>query len=265
MNNEKVATIVPVNHLRSIEGDSYMLALSYLAIHPNYRNFFQTHAWAGSYVILDNSAIELGRPEPFSSYIRQATRMDASEILLPDYYRRPSLTLDAAGKSLRMLNLIGEYSGKIMVVPQGSSIDDWVTNMRELLALREGPYAASTVGISCRYTSLFFGNRGDALPLIEPLLANYPNLKVHLLGCYSDPREEIAPILSLDMVNGVDSSYPTVYTQRGMRLQSHMFGNVRPARRIDFERDSYDDTLLAHNIYEWRKACSSELDATHAP
>lgn len=262
MLHSKVATIVPFHHLNLIEYDSYMLALSHAAEAVEYLSFFRDQSRNGSHVILDNSAVELGEPEPFGRYLEKALEMEAHEILLPDHFRDPSATLGAAEYALRVLTETDVYSGKIMAVPQGNSVVSWLRNAADLLGLRaitddgDRLYKVNTVGISCRYTDMFDGNRWNAaVLLLQGILRYQQDVNIHFLGCYADPREEIAPALNSIRVNGVDSSYPSVYAQNGIRLTKEMFAMPRPPREINFLADQYDVGLLRTNVNEWRNAC----------
>lgn len=259
--NTKVATLVPKAHLIDINGDEYFMALSYAATDPEYVNFFATQARIGNYVILDNSAVELGHPEPFEDYLAKAFKMGVSEVMLPDFFQDAQATVAEARRCMSILSE-QRYGGNIMVIPQGKTVLEWIECCKALLDIRvqfAGSHrylAATTVGISTRYTDFFDGSRAKILWLLE--LALFGGQKVHFLGCYADPRMEIAPVLPLHYVRGVDSSYPSVYAQQGMLLTPEAFSWPRPPRNIDFLNDKYDRTLLRANITEWRDACQSQ-------
>lgn len=264
MANPKVATIVPLHHLELLNDDEYFLALSHAAENSMYLRFFREWAEQGKYIILDNSAVELEEPEPFGHYLEKALSMGASEILLPDHFRNPERTLDAAWAAMAALENTG-YTGRIMVVPQGKTVFEWLRNAVELLDVRSvddthGLRTVTTVGISCRYTDMFDGNRTNAFTLLKDHFTKFTGrFRVHFLGCYADPREEIAPIIYNPSVQGVDSSYPSVYAQHNIVLNQQAFTMPRPARHIDFLQHTYDPLLLAYNVDMWRDACLGEI------
>lgn len=252
--NDKVATIVPVHHLDLIKDHAYFMALSY-CFSAEYAEFFSERTREGKYVMLDNSAIELGDPEPFPDYLRKAIMMHAQEIMLPDIFGSPSQTLDEALKVMNYYgNIIKQQGLNVMVIPQGREPKDWVTNMRGLAKLvmdTTGKYP--TVGISYRYNKLFGGDRRAAVDYALRL-----GFQVHLLGCSEDPRRHVQPLLSIPGVRGVDSSYPTIYAAHDMKLELEDFDKPRPERIVDFRIDIYEDSLLKYNIDTWRKACDYE-------
>jgi hypothetical protein len=79
---------------------------------------------------------------------------------------------------------------------------------------------------------------------------------IHLLGAYANPRYELKQLLRFGFVRGVDSSYPTVYTQHGLVLDDDSFSLPRPKRDIDFLNDYYNEGLLTRNIATWLRACT---------
>lgn len=266
MANPKVATIVPKSHLDEIQNDEYMMALSYALTDTTYLHFFVDSVIKGSYVILDNSAVELGGPEDFDTYLEKARYIKASEIMLPDIFQNAEATLDQAKCSLYKLGKYfysySSYNPDIMIIPQGRSGDEWRINALELINLVH-PYCKSKnskmrIGISARYTDLFGGNRWDVLWMGLGEGHGY-----HFLGCYANPWMEIRPILHLQSVVGVDSSYPSVFAKNNMELNNITLSMPRPMTKLDLINDEYHKSLLNQNINVWRSACS--LTYSHSP
>jgi hypothetical protein len=253
----QVATIVPLNHLDLIKNDTYFMALAHAAEDKSYLNFFRDRAAEGKYVILDNSAVELGRSEEFEAYVHKARSMNASCILLPDIFQDRAATFAEAVKGCDII-FTGSYAPDIMVVPQGTTIGEWLASAIDLYYLVKNKLDTTPImGISCRYTEMFHGNRASAVMLL--IAAAIPNLRIHLLWCYANPIFEVLPLLFHGSfgVMGVDSSYPSVYAWHGMQLDNKDFENPRPERKIDFLTDTYDVPLLKYNIRTWVKACLS--------
>lgn len=270
MAHPKVATIVPLNHLETIKDDEYFMALSHAADNDDYLNFFAERSAESKCVILDNSAVELGHPEPFSSYFDKAYRMKASVIMLPDHFQDRQATYNAAVECMFKLAqtlVTEEYNPSIMCIPQGKSFFEWMQSVEDLINLEitmpkkidERPgvvkrvLVPDLVGISCRYTDMFEGSRVPAIDMLTRYLRNYQ--KIHLLGAYANPLEEIQTALKYHKVVGVDSSYPCVYTSHGQALRVEHFSHERPSRDIDFLEDRYDEGLLKHNMKVWWNAC----------
>lgn len=256
----KVATIVPIKHLHVTEKDDYFMALSYLIDHQEYKEFFKARSAEGKYVILDNSAIETGEPEPFETYFEKAKSIRASCIMLPDVFQEAQTTLEKAEEALEHIteNFTPSYNPETMIIPQGINQLEWTFNLVQLR--RRVLYHLNTnpiVGISARYTSMFEGSRRTAVQRVNYVLNDSPRIKIHLLGCYANPLEEIRTISNLSPeVQGVDSSYPSVYAQHGLRMNMKSFENPRPSRDIDFVEDMYDESMLKDNIEVWRQACN---------
>jgi hypothetical protein len=227
------------------------MALSY-AYDNKYAEFFQHQTRQGKFVILDNSAIELGEPEPFVDYLSKAGLMQASEIMLPDHFERPQQTLTTAMGILETYGDVIRKSGfSVMVIPQGRYPKQWFLNMRELSNLCDYWLGRKpTIGISYRYNDMFGGRRD--VPARQAVETGH---NVHLLGCKEDPRSHIAPLLSQPGIRGVDSSYPSIYAAHGLQLNPDDFGRSRPPRNVNFLQDIYEDSLLKYNIDAWRKAC----------
>ena len=255
----KIATIVPLKHLNTIVNDEYFMALSHAAGNDGYLNFFRERVEEGKYVILDNSAIEIGEPEAFETYLEKARLMKASEVMLPDFFQESGRTLQEAERCMKLLAKTN-FCCNIMVIPQGKTVLEWFANAKALLSIRvlnqdfrSGFWEATTVGISARYTKMFGGNRLDMLWLLSTILPNFQ--KVHFLGQYIDPRFEARLALEYPVVRVVDSSFPCVYTRHGIKISPEFLNGPRPTREIDFLEDEYDTELLQGNMDMWWNAC----------
>ena len=265
MMHPKVATIVPLKHLNTIIDDEYFMCLSHAAENSEYLHFFEDRSKEGKYVILDNSAIEMGGPESFETYLEKALLMEASEIMLPDIFPDPVATLLEARRCMALLKRV-KYSGNVMVIPQGATVLEWLSNARDLCEIRVLRYPmnpiggdaaehweATTIGISYRHADLFGGNRIDILWLLDSILPGFQ--KIHFLGVKMDPRFEARLAIKQYGVRGVDSSFPCVYTRHGIKITPEFLSGSRPTREIDFLEDGYDPKLLQKNMDMWWDAC----------
>lgn len=248
---DKVATIVPIPYLTITTPDRYFMALTHLLSHSHYFEFYFERAQTEAFVILDNSTVELGAPEDIYVYLRKAIALGADQILLPDWLQNRIRTLNEVEKGLREIAKTN-YSGEVMVVPQGESADEWLACLDSMLK-----YPIHAIGISKRYYHMFGGSR-----VLATLAARYvceqvgrPEVKIHLLGCEQYPERDVAPVLGLDYVQGVDSSLPAVFAAADTRLTS---GAMRPTSRmihmgsVDIERN-----LLQDNYDAWRSLCAT--------
>lgn len=260
----KVATLVPVKHLNLTTGHQYFLALSHACENDEYLRFFAERSAEGKFVILDNSAVELGEPEPFKDYLEKAIAIGASQVILPDFFKDSDRTLKAAWDAIELV-ANSPYRGKIMVVPQGYTMTEWVMSAYELLEVRaemngSGLVYPTTLGASCRYTDLF-GPRSNMYYAMTQRVGRYgpAGLNMHFLGCYMDPLLELGGILGRPEVQGIDSSYPSVFARHHMQLTQEAFKMPRPPRDIDFVNDQYDGQLMKENVQAWVTRCSEAM------
>ncbi len=81
---------------------------------------------------------------------------------------------------------------------------------------------------------------------------------IHLLGCYGNLQAEADLLKRYDVVVGMDSSWPCVFTTHGLR--SREGGPRPPERQVDFLRDFYDGWLLEANLkHWWEVTCSFQV------
>lgn len=261
--NRKIATIVPIEHLDYIRDDSYIMALSYLVDYTKYAQFMRDRATDGQYVILDNSTIELSEPENFSRYLEKANDIRASCIVLPDYFKDSERTFEAVEQALTYISrtkVVHKFD--IMVIPQGRTVNEWILSAAQMASLlRQYPYRMLwrryVIGISYRYGFMFDSDRGVAVQYLEKYVCgdDLYNCKIHLLGCDTDPRKEVKPLLSRFTVQGVDSSYASVYAKHKIQMTPEILAWPRPPREVNFVEDVYNENLLLNNIEVWRQAC----------
>ena len=79
-----ISLIPPVKNLSLIKGYKYHLVLSHLLQYPAYKAFYAQERKNYSYIILDNSAHEFQKGQPIDHLIRQASDLNAQEIVIPD-------------------------------------------------------------------------------------------------------------------------------------------------------------------------------------
>jgi hypothetical protein len=244
---DKVASIVPVPHLSQIDGDRYMLVLSHVLADHDVLDWYSEQATLGAYIIVDSPVVEFGEPRPFEETVELAMAIHASEVLTPDWFQDADKTIQEAEKAVKTAKSMG-YTGKLMVSPQGTSLEEWMACAQVALLL-----PIHTIGISYRYTSMF-GNRLYAISRLSKYLTGR---KVHLLGCLLDPKLETAKALVMPQVQGVDSAIAALFTKYHQRWVPWM--ERPPKRDIDFISDKYNDDLLAYNLEQWRLSCAGRL------
>ncbi len=238
----RVATIVPIPHLGLTRGQGYHLALAHLAQHARYRTFFHEEENAGAFVIMDNGVVETGKPQAAVELLRNAELLMPNEIILPDSLLQRGPTLEVGQRALGFLARRLPWAS-FMAVPQGSTPEEWVSCVREMLY-----WPVACIGIS-RFLVAYYPDRAAALMDVPELLESTKD--VHLLGCPGDLSEfrrveDAFP----GRIRGVDSGIAAICAQEGIQLKT---GHEKPAVDLHFEQ-AMNETLLASNIETWRNA-----------
>lgn len=248
----KVATIVPQAHLNMIGDDNYLMCISHVVQQNRaYAAFFRGKSTMGDYVILDNSVIELKKPEDISSIIESASLITADEIVLPDQSFDMERTLELTKKAIIELDA-RELAYKRMVVPHGSTKQEWICCALALLDKVD----IDTLGISYLYTAMFEGRANMIKEIYRDAGESY--VDIHLLGCMIDPKEVYEISQEFPKIRGVDSAIACVYTQNLLTMGVDM--PSRPPRKLDFANNQYNETLLRWNISWWKERCISGRD-----
>lgn len=252
----QVASIVPTAYLHLIAGKPYHLCLAQVALRdPIYRDFYRKEAEAGSYVILDNGAAE-GELVGIQEMKDLAVYLGASEIVLPDFLGNYERTLREARDALNYVKERGAFKGKIMAVPQGASLKEWILCASVMLT-----WHIDTIGIP-KYLTSAFGvyARQVAFSWLLPSLVTL-NKQVHFLGCGGDPREiGVMCRLAESVIRGVDSSLAYLYARDGYGLDVALMNNIpRSQKPVDFSDTTTDETQIEVNISQWEAICNGEL------
>ena len=248
----KVATILPTNYLDIIEDRPYHMALAHLVgKDQEYTEFYRQQAEKGNYVILDNGVIETGKPMNIMQLVTCAKKIAADEIILPDVFQDDEATLNNACEAIPIAR--HELPGvKLMAVPQGKTLEEWVDCARMLLEMD-----IDVLGIPKVLTKMA-GRDGRLMALLE--LGNLlRGIEVHLLGCWENPIEctvieKASQAGRIRPVRGVDSGIAYVYAREGMLITD----GPRPSGDIHFDAKDADREKLIRNIEIWEAAC--ELD-----
>lgn len=249
------ATILPIPYLHLLKNKPYLMALGHLVSykHPEYVAFYKEASANGQYIILDNGVVETGTPIPIDELIKRAQMIGANEIILPDAFLDMETTLDMTCEAVAYARSHAPHL-KLMVVPQGSTFEEWLLCARLMLE-----FDIDVIGIPKVLTKL--QGRDARLEALTELGKLLRGLEIHLLGCWESPlecqlienhvqRKLIQPIRS------VDSAIAYVYAREGLSI-SHA---ARPSGEIDFTAHDADIELLNKNIEIWESACVINKD-----
>lgn len=250
----QIATIVPTAYLDLVEKRSYHLCLvQQLQKDPVYKEFYKRQAAAGKFVIVDNGAAERNVSTMEEVY-EQAMDIGANEVQLPDKFFDGALTLHESYEAMQYLQSVN-YSGKIQVVPQGRNLQEWTQCMRAFLSWNMD----MCIGIpkNLVHTEGPTGREKAIKEVLDAIaktrwFGKPPSIQVHLLGCWTDPREvgRIFRIFhSTHILRGVDSGICTIYAQEGLLLNPDKF--PKPGKIVDFARTDLDLELLKENMFRW--------------
>lgn len=263
----KIATILPINNLHIEANSDYHMCLAHLMRDNEYRKFFEWQVSRGAHVIMDNGVVETGKSLHAHELLRIAQISKVTEMTLPDAINDREKTLRLHKSALDMIlqwkdvssesSQFGWGNQKVMLIPQGNTIDEWILSVIDMLELAEKyPRIVSAIGISkfCVGQKLF-SSRFEALQQVPILLVS--GLAIHLLGCPIGPNE----IQEIDVafngrIRGVDSGLPVFYTQSNQTLTSQ---SDRPAEiELDFYQkfDEYKEKLLRLNVRSWKHLIS---------
>lgn len=244
----QVATIVPRANLSLVENDLYHLCLiQALKEYDDYFTFYKRMADEQKFVILDNGAAE-GKTSTAAELAAYANMIGASEVQLPDVFFDTVQTLKKSEKALKAFDDYG-YTGKIMGIPQGGTFEDWTICALEMASWDK----VTTLGLpkNLVHTLGPYGRREAMDILIDEGVV--PGIEIHLLGCWTSPRE-VGHLYRLyrRYIRGVDSGIATIYAQAGHKLETEFI--PKPKRIVDFNTPC-DEALLKRNIGWWRDAC----------
>ncbi len=247
----KVATIVSTPHLSLVRENDYHLCLAHLINKDKTYTAFYKQQAADKFVIMDNGAAE-GKQPSIEELLDKAWTIGPQEIVLPDVVYDTRESLDRSYKMLSKISSIwpspSKRPFKLMAVPQGNTIDEWVSCLKVMVT-----WPINTIGVT-KFLTPKCGPDARLLALRESE-QYWRFLDIHLLGCWSTPLE-IARIRRVFNVRGTDSSIALVYAAHGMRLDP---STPRPEGEIDFSYMVPDVDLLRYNIFKWRELCHAAV------
>ena len=235
----KAAIISPTPLLEKYAtlSDNYHLVLSDVARRDStYLQFYRKCSDRGDFVILDNSAHELGVGDMNHDFFDIARDIRASEIALPDrlFFGDDTVELSTAVAMTAHQELPGV---RLMGVPQGRTPLEWLYCLNGLLRL-----GIDTVGISKDY-EVWNGGLAELVKLVP----ESSEIDIHLLG-WGRQLGDLYDLANSGLkIRGVDSAKPLSYAIHGIRLPSdpqHICPTY-PRRPYDFFKISEVDELTA--------------------
>ena len=159
-------------------GANFHLVVSDLILEsPKYLRFYRGRLRQGDFVILDSPAFETGQQTDLQDTVHAVQLLRPSEVVLPDDINSAENTVDVAEDAIAALVDIG-YTGRVMMVPHGSSLSEFAKCFDDLLDLYL--HKRITIGLQEEIPELFGMSRQE---MIHYLNQRYGSpLTYHLLG-----------------------------------------------------------------------------------
>ena len=201
----EIAFITPIDDL-GYDFTNYHMALTHLVLkHPDYADHYKKLG-ESSFVILDNSLIELGEAASLEKVLEAAAIINPAEIVLPDVYKKGNDTVNAVDNAIIKLKQLAEQNGadnynfQLQAVCHGETEEEWKETWHRLQQYQE----IGTIAIP-KVTEHQFGSR---TPFVKWALENNEDEKqIHLLGCWSDIKEFQDYTTDMkEKIRGVDTS-----------------------------------------------------------
>jgi hypothetical protein len=195
----QLSVLAPVPHLPQYTAlTNYHLSLAHLLLgDANYLDFHVGRRLQGAYILVDNSVIETGSPMTPEQLVTAQRAVNGHEVIVPDVMGDPAATIALARDSIKWLRQTLPDT-KMMVVPQGDTVDAWMTCLDELMSV-----SPDVIGVPKSLGRAGGINaRLDALRLIgKP----FKTTEYHCLGIWNNPIELVL-LSQVRWLRGVDSS-----------------------------------------------------------
>lgn len=225
----KVAVIPPIGSLELVAHMDYHMCLAHLVLEedPDYLSFYRSQIARGAFVIMDNGAAEK-QALTISELAHAVELLGPTETVLPDVLRDGTATIQRATEALENAEFqaaLAKGSTRLMAVPHGHNVTQWITCAVRLLAIPQ----VSTIGISKFEVDVLPEIATEGRAALAKLLRIYgpqrPYL-IHYLGMHGSPVE-----VSLDpyAARGVDTCLPIEAARQGVYFSEDFGLLFRPA------------------------------------
>lgn len=225
---------------KGILGGYHLLLAHDIVKQPDlYREVF--HDIKDSYIIIDNSTVELGYPVSTEVMVEAKKIVNAKITVYPDHIGDKDATLNAMKEVFHEWMTAG--LGPFMIVPQGQSIEEITECARAQLNFPQ----VSAWGIPRKHTETL-GTRAN---ITREIMRINPYIDTHLLGFSENTFDDINTAL-IPNVKGIDSAVPIRLGLHGIKLTKVL--TAHPARGDFFNDATEANDQAAENlalIREW--------------
>lgn len=246
----RVAHIMPTEYQENLVADGVrfdiQMSLAHLVLEDvSYRELFSKPI-RSSFLILDNSAFELGESIDSNDLMLAISKVSPDEIVLPDSLYNHNSTMKLMQDFIaRHRDYLSNMS--LMAVPHGKSIDEYIESYRIMSSLDY----VSTIGIGTIYNDKFAedGILGREKIVRELINRNLVVDKAHhLLGLGDSGNIELIRLSKYDFIRSCDSSAAYVNARAGTRITSD--GYKKDRIKVDFSAnfDKHIYKIMLHNM-----------------
>lgn len=248
----EICFITPTPMLRKIAvlSETHLVLAHIYEQDEAYRNFYKEKAKEMNWVMLDNSAYELGAAVAVERLKVIAEDLYPDVIFLPDKRFDKDATLEMVRNAIPILKDTG---AKLLAVPQGSNQEEILECYDALIEMEgiDGIGLYEEIGEVCCATD----TREDFLVLLERTNRVVDSMYYHLLGMEEDVQK-IRKLSSFKWVNSIDSVKPIVYGLNHIHLGIN--GNIieyphRPKDYFQRELDSRNEDFIKENCQKAKR------------
>lgn len=210
----KLSNIIPLSYFEKAGDDAsgiYMSLAHQVMVDAKYCDYHKKKSNLGDFVILDNSAFELGESVDDQLLIEAASKVKPKEIVLPDVLLDSQKTIDRTKDFIKKYRQHPALRGvSFLAVPHGRNLNEYIDCYFELSKLNE----VNTIGIGTIYnkksidpsfrTQDYYGRR-----LIFSRLTSLKKLSQkphHLLGLGDSGHFELKELSKIPAIRSCDSS-----------------------------------------------------------
>lgn len=206
-----------------------------------YRDYFRSLTERGEFVILDNSAFELGEAVGDKYIVEAAAQIHPSEIVLPDILHDGPKTIERVTSFISKHATAFGNTTRFMAVPHGENVQEYIECYAKLSAVPE----VGTLGIGAIYSTQNSADKkisGRQLIIKEIIDKGVMSNKAHhLLGLGNSGNLELEAIKEYGVIRSCDSSAAYVQAVNNIVLKSgDAYKKIK--QKIDFS-DPYSEIV----------------------
>lgn len=261
----RFAPVVPTSMALALQGDSsadldhlggyhLLLAHDILDKPKEYQRIYNPirSRWSDSFIILDNSIIELGAPMGIKDLLAASKILKPDCIVIPDVMGRGQETREEATKFVRQYVQAATESGddvpSLMGVLQGDNVEDVMDTLLTFYTLPLVEY----IGIPRILTKM----HGSRMPVLLEMTRSPATIRTklhsfkgfHLLGFSDDILDDVT-CARIPWIQGIDSNVPVRAAAKGIQVSLDDVGpegwSEKTGPRGDFWEQKLNEDQLA--------------------